>query len=188
MRVLVATPHDIASRHESCVSITGIEQSPQIKDSNRLSAQEQASSVFKALELLRDTFAKRPPRAVSRSRFGARQPARATPSPICVPAREALATGRRVFETGHWDNTSPYAGEPRGWAMRCSAAAFASKASASRTTEPRRIRRGPTSSTCPCTSWAASSPKEKSPVLTASCAINTGDELASPRGNDSPPG
>ena len=38
-----------------------------------------------------------------------------TPSPICVPARAAFATGYRVFETRHWDNASPYAGEPRGW-------------------------------------------------------------------------
>ena len=38
-----------------------------------------------------------------------------TPSPICVPARAAFATGRRVFETRHWDNASPYAGAPGGW-------------------------------------------------------------------------
>jgi choline-sulfatase len=38
-----------------------------------------------------------------------------TPSPICVPARAAFATGRRVFETRHWDNASPYTGEPGGW-------------------------------------------------------------------------
>jgi choline-sulfatase len=39
-----------------------------------------------------------------------------TPSPLCVPARAALATGRWVHETGCWDNALAYAGEPRGWA------------------------------------------------------------------------
>ncbi|WP_018915132.1 sulfatase-like hydrolase/transferase [Thiomonas sp. FB-6] len=38
-----------------------------------------------------------------------------TPSPICVPARAAFATGRRVHQTRHWDNAMPYAGEPQGW-------------------------------------------------------------------------
>lgn len=39
-----------------------------------------------------------------------------TPSPICVPARAALATGRWVHQTGCWDNALAYAGTPRGWA------------------------------------------------------------------------
>lgn len=39
-----------------------------------------------------------------------------TPSPICVPARAAFASGRYVHETGHWDNAMPYAGVPKGWA------------------------------------------------------------------------
>ena len=39
-----------------------------------------------------------------------------TPSPICVPARAALATGRWVHEIGCWDNALAYAGQPRGWA------------------------------------------------------------------------
>ena len=38
-----------------------------------------------------------------------------TPSPICVPARAAFATGMRVHQTRHWDNASPYDGVPRGW-------------------------------------------------------------------------
>lgn len=38
-----------------------------------------------------------------------------TPSPICVPARAAFATGQRVHRTRHWDNASPYCGQPRGW-------------------------------------------------------------------------
>lgn len=35
-----------------------------------------------------------------------------TPSPICVAARAAFATGRRVLETRHGDNASSYPGEP----------------------------------------------------------------------------
>ena len=38
-----------------------------------------------------------------------------TPSPICVPARAAFATGLRVHQTRHWDNAMPYTGAPRGW-------------------------------------------------------------------------
>ena len=38
-----------------------------------------------------------------------------TPSPICVPARAAFASGRYVHETGHWDNAMPYTGIPKGW-------------------------------------------------------------------------
>lgn len=38
-----------------------------------------------------------------------------TPSPICVPARAAFATGRRVHQLRHWDNAMPYAGTPQGW-------------------------------------------------------------------------
>lgn len=39
-----------------------------------------------------------------------------TPSPICVPARASLATGRWVHEVGNWDSAQAYAGEPAGWA------------------------------------------------------------------------
>lgn len=38
-----------------------------------------------------------------------------TPSPICVPARAAFATGMRVHEIRHWDNAMPYFGAKRGW-------------------------------------------------------------------------
>ena len=39
-----------------------------------------------------------------------------TPSPICVPARAAMATGRWVHELGTWDSAQAYTGEQRGWA------------------------------------------------------------------------
>ena len=38
-----------------------------------------------------------------------------TPSPMCVPTRAALATGRHVHQTGHWDSATPYAGAPASW-------------------------------------------------------------------------
>lgn len=38
-----------------------------------------------------------------------------TPSPICVPARAAFATGMRVHQTRHWDNATPYSGTPQSW-------------------------------------------------------------------------
>lgn len=36
-------------------------------------------------------------------------------SPICVPSRASMATGRYVHELGTWDNASPYRGTPRSW-------------------------------------------------------------------------
>ncbi len=36
-------------------------------------------------------------------------------SPICVPARAALATGRHIFETGYWDNVDAYDGRTPSW-------------------------------------------------------------------------
>ncbi len=38
-----------------------------------------------------------------------------TPSPICVPARAAFATGQHVHTIRLWDNAMPYVGAPKGW-------------------------------------------------------------------------
>ncbi|MEM8979972.1 MAG: sulfatase-like hydrolase/transferase [Pseudomonadota bacterium] len=38
-----------------------------------------------------------------------------TPSPICVPARAAFATGQHVHKNRLWDNAMPYRGTPTGW-------------------------------------------------------------------------
>lgn len=38
-----------------------------------------------------------------------------TPSPICVPARAAFATGRHIHEIGYWDNALPYDGRISSW-------------------------------------------------------------------------
>jgi choline-sulfatase len=38
-----------------------------------------------------------------------------TPSPICVPARAAFASGQYVHQTRLWDNAMPYTGQPPGW-------------------------------------------------------------------------
>jgi choline-sulfatase len=41
-----------------------------------------------------------------------------TPSPICVPARAAIATGRDVHETGYWSSAEPYDGALPSWGHR----------------------------------------------------------------------
>ena len=41
-----------------------------------------------------------------------------TPSPVCVPARAAFATGRHVFDTRCWSNAQPYHGQLQGWGHR----------------------------------------------------------------------
>lgn len=49
------------------------------------------------------------------AREGRRYTAAYCASPICVPSRAALATGRYTHETGNWDNAFPYAGSHRAW-------------------------------------------------------------------------
>lgn len=39
-----------------------------------------------------------------------------SPSPICVPARAALATGQPAHRIGAWDSSAAYDGTPAGWA------------------------------------------------------------------------
>ncbi len=41
-----------------------------------------------------------------------------TPSPLCVPARAAFATGKPVHQIGAWDNAHAYTGEQESWHHR----------------------------------------------------------------------
>jgi choline-sulfatase len=45
-----------------------------------------------------------------------------TSSPVCVPARASLATGRWVHEIGYWDNAMGYDGRVPGWGHALQAA------------------------------------------------------------------
>jgi choline-sulfatase len=57
----------------------------------------------------------RTPNIDALARRGTRFTAAYTPSPICVPARAAFATGRHVHEIGCWDNAFAYDGSIRSW-------------------------------------------------------------------------
>lgn len=41
-----------------------------------------------------------------------------TPSPMCVPARAAIACGDHVHRIGHWDSATPYDGASQSWMQR----------------------------------------------------------------------
>jgi choline-sulfatase len=47
-----------------------------------------------------------------------------TNSPLCVPARGAMATGLYVHQVGCWDNGHPYHGQPPGWAHKLRASGY----------------------------------------------------------------
>src|SRR5262252_7324448 len=38
-----------------------------------------------------------------------------TPSPVCIPARAAFATGKHIHQIGFWDNADPYDGTVPSW-------------------------------------------------------------------------
>jgi len=45
-----------------------------------------------------------------------------TPSPVCIPARAAFATGSYIHRIGFWDNADPYDGSVQSWHHRLRAA------------------------------------------------------------------
>lgn len=50
------------------------------------------------------------------ARSGTRFAQHYTNSPLCVPSRGSMITGRYVHQVGCWDNGHPYDGKPKGWA------------------------------------------------------------------------
>ena len=62
------------------------------------------------------------PRLDALAARGTRWRAAYTPSPICVPARASLATGRWVHQLANWDNAMPYEGRVPGWGHALQAA------------------------------------------------------------------
>lgn len=62
------------------------------------------------------------PRLDQLAREGARFVNAYTASPICVPARASIATGRYVHEHRCWDNALAYQGAPASWGHRMQAA------------------------------------------------------------------
>ena len=53
---------------------------------------------------------------------GVRYDAAYTPSPICVPTRACIATGRYLNRIGYWDSANAYDGQVPGWGHACQAA------------------------------------------------------------------
>ncbi len=64
----------------------------------------------------------RTPNLDALARRGMRFTQAMTPSPICVPARAAFATGRHVHDIGYWDNAIAYDGAEPGWGHALQAA------------------------------------------------------------------
>src|SRR5690606_29573975 len=68
------------------------------------------------------------PRLDRLAREGTRFTRAYTASPICVPARASIATGRYVHEHRCWDNALAYQGDPASWGHRVQAAGLAVEA------------------------------------------------------------